>query len=176
MEQKGAVSSKKARIGALNAFFGYNAIAPVDGKFRFDQIGAEMPAMELAHGLYREIVPKVLEVELKRGEQPTPFSEWISNIKVIYGIDYMIQILTALGKEPLSRGYSYYVSATEKRRVLSHLLKVSMPKEEETAADLAKALKGTDITKKRLAELVMYAEQWIPMLRSEEHTSELQSH
>ena len=142
MEQKGAVSSKKARIGALNAFFGYNAIAPVDGKF----------------------VPKVLEVELKRGEQPTPFSEWISNIKVIYGIDYMIQILTALGKEPLSRGYSYYVSATEKRRVLSHLLKVSMPKEEETAADLAKALKGTDITKKRLAELVMYAEQWIPML------------
>ena len=164
VEQKGAVSSKKAGIGALNAFFGYNAITPVDGKFRFDQIGAEMPAMELAHELYREIVPKVLEVELKRGEQPTPFSEWISNIKVIYGIDYMIQILTALGKEPLSRGYSYYASATEKRRVLSHLLKVSMPKEEETAADLAKALKGTDITKKRLAELVMYAEQWIPML------------
>ncbi len=163
VEQKGAVPSKKARIGALNAFFGYDAIAPVDGKYRFDQIGEEMPAMELAHTLYREIVPKVLEVELKRGEQPTPFSGWIGNIRVIYGIDYMIQILTALGKEPLSRGYSYG-SASEKRRVLSHLLKVSMPKEEETSADLAKALKGTDITKKRLAELSMYAEQWIPML------------
>lgn len=164
VEQKGAVSSKKARIGALNAFFGYDAISPVDGKFRFDQIGNEMPAMELAHELYREIVPKVLEVELGRGEQPTPFSGWISNIRVIYGIDYMIRILTALGKEPLQRGYSYYASAMEKRRVLSHLLKVSMPKEEETAADLAKALKGTDITKKRLAELAMYGEQWIPML------------
>lgn len=167
VEQKGAVSSKNARIGALNAFFGTDAISPVDGKFRFDQIGKEMPAMELAHELYREIVPKVLKVELKRGEQPTPFSDWIRNIKAIYGIDYMIQILTALGKEPLSRGYSYYASSTEKRRVLSHLLKVSMPKQEETAADLARALKGTDITKKRLAELAMYAEQWIPML--EEH-------
>lgn len=164
VEQKGAVTSRNARIGALNAFFGYEAITPVDGKFRFDQIGAEMPAMELAHEIYREMVPRVLKVELKRGEQPTPFSGWIGNIKVIYGIDYMIQILTALGKEPLSRGYSYYASSTEKRRVLSHLLKVSMPKEEETAADLAKALNGTDITKKRLAELAMYAEQWIPML------------
>lgn len=164
VEQKGAVTSRNARIGALNAFFGHNAILPVDGKYRFDQIGKEMPAMELAHELYREIVPKVLEVELKRGEQPTPFSGWISGIRVIYGIDYMIQILTALGKEPLSRGYSYSASSKEKRRVLSHLLKVSMPKEEETAADLAKALKGTDITKKRLAELAMYAEQWIPML------------
>lgn len=164
VEQKGAVSSKNARIGALNAFFGYDAIAPVDGKFRFDQIGEELPAMELAHTLYREVVPKILEVELRRGEQPTPFSGWIGGIKVIYGIDYMIRILTALGKEPLSRGYGYYTSSTEKKRVLSHLLKVSRPKEEETAADLAKALKGTEITKKRLAELAMYAEQWIPML------------
>lgn len=164
VEQKGAVSSKNARIGALNAFFGYNAISPADGKYRFDNIGKEMPAMELAHELYREIIPKVLEVELKRGEQPTPFSGFITNIKVIYGIDYMIQILTALGSEPLQRGYSYYSSASEKRRVLSHLLKVSMPKQEETAADLKSALKGTDITRKRLAELAMYAEQWIPML------------
>ncbi len=164
VEQRGAVSSRNARIGALNAFFGTGVISPSDGKFRFDNIGKEMPAMVLAHELYREIVPKVLKVELKRGEQPTPFSRLISNIRVIYGIDYMIQILTALGKEPLQRGYSYYASAAEKRRVLSHLLKVSMPKEEETAADLAKALKGTDITKKRLAELAMYAEQWIPML------------
>ena len=164
VEQKGAVSSRNARIQGLTAFFGYNVIKPVDGKYRFDTIGSEMPEMTFAHELYKEILPAVLKVELKRGEQPTPFSQDIRNIQVIYGIDYMIQILTALGKDPLQRGYSYYTSNTERRLVLSHLLKVSMPKPDETAEDLKKALKGTDITKKRLAELAMYAQQWIPMI------------
>lgn len=164
VEQKGAVSSRKAGVRGLTAFFGSNVIRPVDGKYRFDAIGSEMPEMTFAHELYREVLPVVLKVELKRGEQPTPFSQDIKNIQVIYGIDYMIQILTALGKDPLQRGYSYYSSNMDRKRVLSHLLKVSMPGPEETADDLKKALKGTDITKKRLAELAMYAQQWIPML------------
>lgn len=164
VEQKGAVTSRKARIQALNAFFGANVIKPVDGKYRFDTIGAKMPEMAFAHELYQDVIPMVLKVELKRGEQPTPFSQDIKNIQVIYGIDYMIQILTALGKDPLQRGYGYYSSNTDRKSVLSHLLKVSMPKPEETAEDLRNALQGTDITKKRLAELAMYAQQWIPLL------------
>ena len=76
----------------------------------------------------------------------------------------MIQILTALGKDPLQRGYSYYSSDSDRKSVLSHLLKVCVPKPKETAEDLKKALKGTDITKKRLVELAMYAQQWIPMI------------
>ena len=164
VEQKGAVSSRNAHIQGLTAFFGYNVIKPVDGKYRFDTIGAEMPEMTFAHELYKEVLPVVLQVELKRGEQPTPFSQHIKSIQVIYGIDYMIQILTALGKDPLQRGYSYYTSNTDRRLVLSHLLKVSVPGPEETAEDLKKALKGTDITKKRLVELAMYAQQWIPMI------------
>lgn len=164
VEQKGAVSSRKAGSRGLAAFFGRNVILPVDGKYRFDTIGAEMPEMVFAHELYREIIPVILKVELRRGEQPTPFSANIRSIYVIYGIDYMIQILTALGKDPLQRGYSYYSSDTERKRVLSHLLKVCMPKQEETAEDLKNALKGTDITKKRLVELAMYAQQWIPMV------------
>ncbi len=164
VEQKGVVSSRRARVYSLNSFFGYNVIRPVDGKYRFDTIGDEMPKMTLAHELYRELIPIVLNVELKRGEQPTPFSEYIHQIKVIYGIDYMIQILTALGKDPLQRGYSYYTTNSERRAVLSHLLKICMPGPGETAADLKASLKGTDITKKRLVELAMYAQQWIPMI------------
>lgn len=164
VEQKGAVTSRKARPHALNAFFGLNAIKPADGKYRFDAPDAGTPEMDFAHILYRETLPVVLAVELKRGEQPTPFSSEVKSIQVIYGIDYMIRILTALGKDPLERGYSYYSNNTDRKTVLSHLLKVSMPKPEETAADLRKALRGTDITKKRLVELAMYAQQWIPML------------
>lgn len=164
VEQKGALSSRKAGVRGLNNFFGHNTIKPVDGKYRFDTIGMEMPEMTFAHELYREMLPMVLKVELKRGEQPTPFSKDIRSIHVIYGIDYMIQILTALGKDPLQRGFSYYTSDNSRKTVLSHLLKVSMPGPEETAEDLKKALKGTDITTKRLAELAMYAQQWIPMI------------
>lgn len=163
VEHKGAVSSRMARVGALNAFFGFGVMKPVDGKYRFDTLG-DMPAMAFAHTLYREILPVVLKVELKRGEQPTPFSKAAHSIQAIYGIGYMIQILTALGKDPLQRGYSYYASDAERKSVLSHLLKVSMPGPGETAEDLRAALKGTDITKKRLTELAMYARQWIPMI------------
>ncbi len=163
VEQKGAVPTRDARVGTLNAFFGYDTIKPTDGKYHFDTIGDELPAMGLAHTIYREVVPAVLKVELSRGEQPTPFSSYISQIAVIYGIPYMIQILTALGKDTLQRGY-YYSGDGDRKSVLSHLLKVSMPEPEETAADLAAALKGSEITKKRLVELAMYAVQWIPML------------
>lgn len=164
VEQKGAVSPRRVNIRLLENFFGENALRLVDGKYHFDTIGDEMPEMAFAHELYREIIPVVLKVELKRGEQPTPFSGIIDDIYVIYGIDYMIQILTALGKDTLQRGDSYYTSATERKLVMSHLLKVSMPEPGETAEDLKKALKGTDITKKRLVELAMYAQQWIPMV------------
>ena len=161
VEQKGIVPYRNARVGDLNAFFGNQAIKPVEGKYRFDDIGEELPAMALAHELYREVVPKVLAVELKRGEQPTPFSGYARNIQVIYGIDYMIQILTALGKDTLQRGYSYRFGGTDRRIVLSYLLSVCRPKPGEGAKDLKKALKGTDVTKKRLVELAMYAQQWI---------------
>ncbi len=164
VEQKGAISSKKARVHSLNSFFGNNVIVPADGKYHFDTVGEEMPKMMFAHELYSELIPLVLSVELKRGEKATPFSAYIHQIQVIYGIDYMIQILTALGKDPLQRGYSYYSSNSERRMVLSHLLKICMPKPEESAEDLRAALKGTDITKKRLVELAMYAQQWIPMI------------
>ena len=59
--------------------------------------------MVFAHSLYQEILHVVLTVELTRGEQPTPFSDAAKSIRLIYGIDHMIQILTALGKAPLDR-------------------------------------------------------------------------
>ncbi len=165
VEQKGNVTSRNARVGELNAFFGPGKIVPVDGKYRFDTIGDEMPEMVLAHMLYKEIIPVVLKVELKRGEQSTPFSRRIMDIRMIYGIDTLIQILSALGNDPLDRSSYYYASRAEsKKAVLSHLLKVCHPRPEETAGDLKKALKGTDITKKRLVEAAMYAPQWISMV------------
>lgn len=166
VEQRGAVSSGNAHISDLYSFFGAYAIQPEDGKYYFDRLEDKLPAMKLAREIYHELVPLVLDVELKRGEQPTPFSGAIASIRVIYGIDRMIQILTALGKETLQRSSAYFSGGEDRKAVLSHLLKVCRPGPGETAADLKRALKGTDITKKRLVELAMYAEQWIPMLEA----------
>ena len=122
--------------------------------------------MRFAHEIYREVIPLVLKVELKRGEQQTPFSRYITgSVRVVYGIDTMVQILTALGKDTLSRSSWYYSADSGSRKiVLSHLLKVCRPDPKERLDDLKKALKGTDITKKRLVELAMYAPQWIPLV------------
>lgn len=166
VEQKGLVPSRNARVYELNRFFGMGKIRPLEGKYRFDNVGDEMPEMQFAHELYKEIIPQILKVELRRGEQETPFSKGIHKLQVVYGIDTLIQILTALGKDTLKRGNTYYYSPsdTDRRSVLSHLLQICQPKPEETVEDLRKALKGTDITKKRLVEMAMYAKQWIPMI------------
>lgn len=164
VEQKGAVSLRDARVWDLNSFFGMDEIEPLDGKYHFDGEYGELPAMKLAHEIYRELIPLILKVELKRGEQKTPFSGYISSIRVIYGIDTMIRILTALGKDTLQRSSSYHSDGMSRKEVLSHLLMVSRPEPEETAEDMRKALKGTDISRKRLVELGMYTPQWIPLL------------
>ncbi len=165
VEQKGQVSSRNARVYDLNRFFGMGKIEPVEGKYCFEGMDSTMPEMSFAHQLYEEIVPQILKVELKRGEQETPFSLGIQKLQVVYGIDTLIQILTALGKDTLKRGGSYYsLSASDRRSVLSHLLQICQPKPEETVENLKQALKGTDITKKRLIEMAMYAKQWIPMV------------
>lgn len=175
VEQKGTISSREARPGELSAFFGPGVLKPVDGKYRFDGEAAKLPAMKLAHEVYQDMVPMVLKVELKRGEQETPFSYAVSSIHVVYGIDIMTQILTALGKDTLVRGYSFYTSATERKWTLSHLLKVCRPRPDESAKDLAQALKGTDISNKRLVELCMYAQQWIPIVEEYLNLPGLQS-
>lgn len=128
----------------------------------FDPRKEEKEALEVACELYEEVIPMILKVELRRGEEETPFSKCAVHILAVYGITYLIQILTALGREPFKRGYGMY--GTDRQTVLCQLLKVSRPAEEETGEDLKRAVKSTSITKKRLVEAAMYAPQWIPVI------------
>ncbi len=137
--------------------------APSGEVYRPD--GSE-PEIRFALELYEEVVPKVLEVELRRGEQATPFSKYVSNICMVQGIPVLIRLLHAIGKDTLDRNGYYYGNGEDRRRVLSCLLMRCYPGKDETAKDLRLALKGTGITKKRLIELAMYAPQWIPLLET----------
>lgn len=105
------------------------------------------------------LVHRIVEVEEKRGELPTPLTRVARAIERFEGAEYFCGLLAALGKENFFRGYEYS-SDTTKKAVLSRLLKRCYPSKEDTVEKLRMLLKQTDISEKRLAEAVMYAPQW----------------
>ena len=108
-----------------------------------------------------KIVYYIVDNELKRGDSKTKYSSIISSINKIEGVDYLVKILQALGKEKLVRSGYWYGDNTSKKEVLSHLLKVCYPAEKDTLKTFKDEIKKIDITEERLVEVAMYASQWI---------------
>ncbi len=135
---------------------------PVDLEKR--TMDTEHSFYKLCREVYQNLVNLILDVELKRGDTPTVFSEAVSRISRIEGIPRLMEILRALGKDTLDRNTYYsFNSGTSKKECLSHLLKVCWPGEGETADDLKKAVKENKISTDRLIEVAMYAPQWLEM-------------
>ena len=136
--------------------------APVDEEKR--TIDTSCGFYQICGELYRSLVNLVLDVELKRGDTATVFSEAVSRISRIEGIGRLMEILRAMGKDPLDRNTYYsFNSGTSKKECLSHLLKVCHPAAGETAADLKKAVKENKVSQDRLIEVAMYAPQWMEL-------------
>ena len=123
-------------------------------------------ALKIIYNEGRKIVNYLVQNELKRGDSPTIYSKLLHEIDRIEGIDYLVQILQALGKETLDRTSYYWGGDDSKKAVLSHLLKVCYPTEKDNSKELAKKLKGTDITEQRLVEVAMYASQWLEIIET----------
>ncbi|MBP5355030.1 MAG: DUF4132 domain-containing protein [Lachnospiraceae bacterium] len=121
------------------------------------------PLVEFAAGIYEKLIGLILDSELRRGDSPAEFTQQIKGISRIFGADRFVQILSALGRDTLDRA-SWYGNDMPKRRSLSHLLSVCVPRAEDTAETLRAKLKGTDITDKRLVEAALYSEGWIPVV------------
>lgn len=117
----------------------------------------------LCKELYNEVVPLMVDVELRRGDSETEFTKYMSGITYISGIDYLIRILMALGDDSYGTGFS---SAGSKKDVLSRLLQACCPAAGETGENLRDQLKGTDITDGRLVKAAMYAPQWIDVVEA----------
>lgn len=108
---------------------------------------------------------RILEIELKRGDSETLVSDKAVSLQRIEGIEYLVQILQALGRDTLSKqAFYWYASSYIKKDVLGVLLKRCFPKKTETITDFKTALKGTKIKEQRLVEVAMFAPQWIPMI------------
>jgi HEAT repeat protein len=128
-----------------------------------NQLSGHKPAKQFE--TYPELKPivesirtKLLEIELKRADLPTFVSVPTMAIRSVYGVDYVVKILTSLGKEKLVRGYTY--DGLSKSSVFSSLLRASFPKDGETPELFAEKVKATKISEQRLLDLAMYAPQW----------------
>jgi hypothetical protein len=108
--------------------------------------------------VFENIRTKLLDIELKRADLPTIVSVPVKSIRSVYGVDYVIKILTSLGKEKLIRGYSY--DGLSKSSVFSSLLRASFPNVDDTPEVFASKVKATKISEQRLLDLAMYAPQW----------------
>ncbi|SFR80608.1 DUF4132 domain-containing protein [Anaeromicropila populeti] len=129
------------------------------------EINKESPFCKAGISFYKNIIDVILNVELKRGDTPTIFSESILKINEIYGMERMVEVLTALGKDKLDRNTdTRWRTDTRKSSCLSHLLQVCIPNPEDKAETLKELLTGREITEQRLVDTAMYAPQWIDIV------------
>ena len=101
---------------------------------------------------------RILEIELNRGDLPTAASYPALALSSIEGIDIIIKLLQALGKNTLIRGYTY--DNLSQSAVFSHLIRVSFPAATDTPQAFAKQVKAAKIPEEQLINLGMYAPQW----------------
>lgn len=150
-----------------NKFFG-NAMGREIMERGEELAGPDTWCGKLVRELYDTIIPVFVDMELRRGEAETPVSCDMVGVSYICGVHYLVRILMALGKDPLSREtyYSwYYTSRNSKKEVLSLLLKSCYPAEGDDGKALKAALEGTSIKADRLVEVAMYAPQWIDIIQ-----------
>lgn len=115
----------------------------------------------LFRSLAQQIVDRILEIELKRGDSETQVTSLAEELSYIYGADTFIRILQAFGKDTFIRD-SYNWGST-KRGVLSSLLHACHPLPTDTSENLKKLAKQAEISNERLVEAAMFAPQWIEL-------------
>jgi hypothetical protein len=100
---------------------------------------------------------RVLDVEVKRGDNPTIVTNAAISLRSVPGVERLGQILKALGTRNFARGYA---SGEDKESTLSHLARRCFPKTGEGAAVFKAMVAREGITETRLVELAVYAPQW----------------
>lgn len=101
---------------------------------------------------------RVVEVELKRGEAVQDSSYAAKQVSNLRGASQLIRVLVALGSADLRRGQRR--DDFSRSAVFSHLICVSQPAEEDTAASFAEAWKQSGVPRERLIEVSVLAPQW----------------
>ena len=110
------------------------------------------------------VVARVVEVELDRGETPTAATPAANAVQHLSGLDTLLRLVGALGKTGFVQGPSYG-SSLNKPAVLTHLIRQSVPRDDDTPAAFAAAVKEAVAAGKfaveRVAELGLVNPRWM---------------
>ncbi|KUJ60694.1 hypothetical protein AR687_16830 [Flavobacteriaceae bacterium CRH] len=109
-----------------------------------------------------EIRETFLDIELKRGDSNTSVTHLVQGFQKIYGASRLTEILAALGKASLYKGYIYSWSYTElnKQKLFSFLLKRCFPLDTDTQEAFNELVVKEKISEERLIQAAIYAPQW----------------
>lgn len=121
--------------------------------------------LDFAAEIGQKLIDTVLKTELARGDSETCYSRYINSIKRIYGAEYFVKILAALGKDTLNRSTYYFAyKDVSKKQSLSYLLGICVPDADDDPEKLKKLVSQTDVTENRLVEAALFSNGWIPIL------------
>lgn len=102
---------------------------------------------------------RVIEVELRRGEQETPVTDAAQNLKYAGGMDTLVAIVRAMGADrKLARGHQW--GSSSRGVVFSHLIRVCTPAPDDTPERFARAVAAAKVGQDTLVALACYAPQW----------------
>ena len=108
--------------------------------------------------LVTRVRDRVLEIELARGVMPTPASALALHLGHSGGLERLVPLLQALGREHFIRGWTF--DSQSRAAVFSALIRRTFPGEEETLAQFAEQVQTARIPETWLVELAVYAPQW----------------
>ncbi|PNV61422.1 hypothetical protein C0033_14110 [Clostridium sp. chh4-2] len=131
-----------------------------------EKLDQDSPFVKLGRQVYFKITDMILDVELKRGEMATAFSDSVPFMKRIFGLERLAQILKALGNDKLDRGTYYYWSGSRsgRKECLSYLLQICYPREDDNAEKMQEIFGKSRIKEQKIIETAMYAPQWLSMI------------
>ena len=101
---------------------------------------------------------RILEIELVRGEMPTPATDLALALRYSGGTALFVRLVALLEPTELARGYGS--TNQSKGGTWSHLLRVSSPDPEEPLEEFARRVREERLTTERLVAAALYAPQW----------------
>lgn len=158
--------SKQLRSNLQNLFNIYRVEKYPAFKQHIKKYGLEDEKLDqYVRAVANKVADAIVKVECKRGDTLTPYSNAVTAIEFFYGMDHLIKLLQALGKDKFERFGSFGYNSNGSRKVnLCHLITVCHPLPKDTVDDFKKALEKTSIGEKRLIEVAMYAPQWMELI------------
>lgn len=113
---------------------------------------------------------RLLAIELARGDLPTPATLPARALKSLWGIETLVRILAALGKDELKLGGSWHQTGPDRRESLTRLIRITFPRPEDTPKEFVRlvgsALAAGRFPEERLRQLLFLTPQWLPHLEA----------